>query len=122
MTIGSLLRLDVKGGIVAIVVVTLLVIRYQHNQINQLLEQNSQLEYQQRTLQSQLMQWHKQAEKVSEILTHQQKEQHYLEEENHAIRQELRQILAQAPCANELVPDAVIQLQQNVINNNAQRR
>ncbi|WP_255310861.1 hypothetical protein [Proteus penneri] len=30
-----------------IVVVTLLVIRYQHNQISRLSEQNSQLEYQQ---------------------------------------------------------------------------
>lgn len=122
MTISTFLRLGVKSGIATIIVVTLLLIRYQHNQINRLAEQNSQFEYQQRTLQSQLMQWHKQAEKVSETLTRQQKEQHYLEEENHAIRQELRQILAQAPCANELVPDAVIQLQQNVINNNTERR
>ena len=116
MNISTFLRWGVKGGIALIVVVTLLVIRYQHNQINRLSEQNSQLEYQQRTLQSQLVQWHEQAEKVSETLTRQQKEQHYLEEENHAIRQELRQVLAQAPCANESVPDAVIQLQQNAIN------
>ena len=53
--------------------------------------------------------------KISETLTHQQKEQQYLEEENHAIRQELRLLLAQTPCANESVPDAVIQLQQNTL-------
>ena len=116
MNISAFLRLGIKGGIALIVVVTLLVIRYQYNQINRLFEQNSQLEYQQRTLQSQLAQWHEQAEKVSETLMRQQKEQHDLEEENHAIRQELRQILAQTPCANESVPDAVIQLQQNAIN------
>ncbi|MBG2877185.1 DUF2570 family protein [Proteus alimentorum] len=116
MNISTFLRLGIKGGIALIVVVTLLVIRYQYNQINRLFEQNSQLEYQQRTLQSQLAQWHEQAEKVSETLMRQQKEQHDLEEENHAIRQELRQILAQTPCANESVPDAVIQLQQNAIN------
>ncbi|HEK2789457.1 DUF2570 domain-containing protein [Proteus mirabilis] len=122
MMIGTLLRLGVKGGIAAIIVVTLLVIRYQYNQINRLLEQNSRLDYQQRRLQTQLAQWHQQAENVSETLKHQQKEQQYLEEENHVIRQELRQLMLQTPCANELVPDAVIQLQQNVINNNAQRR
>ncbi|MFU9004139.1 hypothetical protein [Proteus sp. TSJ240517] len=116
MNIAAFLRLGVKGGVLLIIVVTLLVIRYQHNRINQLSEQNSQLEYQQRTLQLQLLQWHEQAEKVSETLTHQQEEQRYLEEENHAIRQELRLLLAQTPCANEPVPDAVIQLQQNAFN------
>ncbi|EEG87502.1 hypothetical protein PROPEN_00213 [Proteus penneri ATCC 35198] len=55
--------MGVKGGGALIVVVTLLVIRYQHNQISRLSEQNSQLEYQQSTLQSQLVQWHQQAEK-----------------------------------------------------------
>ena len=122
MTIGTLLRLGVKGGIAAIIVVTLLVILYQHSQINRLLEQNSQLGYQQRRLQTQLTQWHQQAENVSETLKHQQKEQQYLEEENHVIRQELRQLMLQTPCANEPVPDAVIQLQQKAINNNTQRR
>ncbi|MBI6528151.1 hypothetical protein JEP40_03260 [Proteus vulgaris] len=116
MNIITFLRLGVKGGVAIIIVFTLLVIRYQYNQINRLSEQNNQLEYQQRTLQSQLVQWHEQAEKVSETLMHQQKEQQFLEEENHVIRQELRQILAQTPCANELVPDAVIQLQQNSLN------
>lgn len=116
MNITTFLRLGIKGGIAFIIVVALLVLRYQHNKINQLSEQNSQLEYQQRTLQSQLVQWHEQAEKVSETLMHQQKEQQNLEEENHVIRQELRQILAQTPCANEPVPDAVIQLQQNTLN------
>lgn len=122
MNIAWLLRWGVKGGVLLIIIITLLVIRYQHNQISKLSAQNSQLEYQQRTLQSQLLQWHEQAEKVSETLTHQQKEQQNLEEENHVIRQKLRQLLAQAPCANELVPDAVIRLQQNAINNNAARR
>lgn len=116
MNITAFLRLGVKGGVLLIIAVTLLVIRYQHNRINQLSEQNSQLEYQQRTLQSQLLQWHKQAEKVSETLTHQQEEQRYLEEENHVIRQELRQLMAHTPCANESVPSAVIQLQQSTIN------
>lgn len=122
MNIAWLLRWGVKGGVLLIIIITLLVIRYQHNQISKLSAQNSQLEYQQRTLQSQLLQWHEQAEKVSETLTHQQKEQQNLEEENHVIRQKLRQLLAQAPCANELVPDAVIRLQQKAINNNAARR
>lgn len=116
MNIGAFLRLGVKGGIAIIIVVTLLVIRYQHNQINQLGEQNNQLEYQQRTLQSQLIQWHEQAEKVSETLIRQQGEHQNLEEENHVIRQELRQLLAQAPCAHEPVPNAVIQLQQNALS------
>lgn len=116
MSLTWLLRWGLKGGVLLVILTTLLVIHYQHNQINRLSEQNSQLEYQQRTLQSQLMQWHEQAEKISETLTHQQKEQHYLEEENHAIRQELRLLLAQTPCANESVPDAVIQLQQNTLN------
>ncbi|NBM54751.1 DUF2570 family protein [Proteus vulgaris] len=116
MNISTFLRLGVKGGVAIIIVLTLLVIRYQYKQINRLSEQNSQLEYQQRTLQSQLIQWHEQAEQVSEALMHQQKEQQFLEEENHVIRQELRQILAQTPCANESVPDAVIRLQQNTLN------
>ncbi|QEZ93482.1 hypothetical protein [Proteus sp. CD3] len=116
MNMSAFLRLGIKGGIAIMIVVALLVLRYQYNQINRLSEQNSQLEYQQRTLQSQLIQWHKQAEKVSETLTHQQEEQRYLEEENHAIRQELRQLLAQAPCANEPVSNAVIQLQQSTLN------
>ncbi|QNH65365.1 hypothetical protein H7F13_15755 [Proteus vulgaris] len=116
MSITWLLRWGSKGGVLLVILTTLLVIRYQHNQINRLSEQNSQLEYQQWTLQSQLMQWHEQAEKIAETLTHQQEEQHYLEEENHAIRQELRLLLAQTPCANESVPDAVIQLQQNTLN------
>ncbi|MEQ5226695.1 hypothetical protein ABN220_13745 [Proteus cibi] len=122
MNIAWLLRWGVKGGVLLTIIITLLVIRYQHNQISKLSDQNSQLEYQQRTLQSQLLQWHEQAQNVSETLSHQQKEQRYLEEENHAIRQELHQLVAQAPCAGELVPDAVIRLQQNAINNNAARR
>lgn len=116
MNINTFLRFWVKGGVAIIIVITLLVIRYQYNQINRLSEQNSQLEYQQRILQSQLVQWYEQSEKVSETLMHQQKEKQSLEEENHVIRQELRQILAQTPCANEPVPDAVIQLQQNAFN------
>lgn len=116
MSLTWLLRWGLKGGVLLVILTTLLVIRYQHNQINRLSEQNSQLEYQQRILQSQLTQWHEQAEQVSQALTRQQKEQQFLEEENHVIRQELRQILAQTPCANESVPDAVIQLQQNTLN------
>lgn len=116
MKISTFLGLGIKGGIAITIIVALLVVRYQHNQINQLSEQNRQLEYQHHTLQSQLVQWHKQAERVSETLMNQQKEQQNLEEENNVIRQELRQLLAQAPCANESVPDAVIQLQQNTIN------
>lgn len=56
--------LGIKGGVLLVILTTLLVIRYQHNQINRLSEQNSQLEYQQSTLQSQLMQWHEQAENL----------------------------------------------------------
>lgn len=121
MNIGTLLRLGVKGGVAIIIVVTLLVIRYQHSHINRLSEQNSQLEYQQRSLQSQLMEWHEQTEKVSDALTRQQKEQHYLEEENHVIRQELRQLMLHTPCANEPVSDAVIGLQQSIINDSRKR-
>lgn len=116
MNIIWFLRWGLKGSIILAIIITLIFIRYQHRQINQLSEQNSVLKYQQQTLQSQLLNWRQQTEKVSAVLNHQQEEKVYLEEKNDVIRQKLRELMAQTPCANELVPDAIIGLQQDSIN------
>ncbi|WP_181364326.1 hypothetical protein [Aeromonas sp. HMWF016] len=52
---------------------------------------------------------------ISTTLSKQQLQQQQLEENSEQTRQQIRKMVAQIPCANELVPDNIIRLQRNAL-------
>lgn len=83
----------------------------QQGRLVQLQEKSEQLTQQNLILRSQLDTARERAERVSSALSAQHQEQQHLEEAYEQTRQQLRQAMAESPCADQPVPDAVIRLQ-----------
>lgn len=114
----SLGLLKVSGMMTAIVLLVghILWLRYQLHELSVLRTQNTRLITQSEALQTRLLQVKAQAAGLSTSLRTQQAQHHQLEKLSEQTRQQLRQVVSRAPCADQPVSADVIRLQRDALH------
>jgi hypothetical protein len=108
------------GGLPVFLVITLaggaLWLHCQQQTLCVLRKQNTQLTSQNTVLETRLLQLKTQAASLASVLDEQKNQHQYLEDKSEQTRRQLRQAVAQIPCARQPVPADVIRLQQDALN------